>query len=257
MLIMPDKRKFSDRAARQRFIAVWAWGNIAAWLGAVGAGLLIGLTPLAPLLQGNFFVLSLLIGVIPAVCLAWVQKRIVQHYLHQTMHHWIRVSLAGGLASGLLLYAYVSATSFISINPALSFIPIVVPLAAVQWYWLRTQVKRAWLWLAAGMLNALLFAMPALLHILTNGGNIFALLVLLMQTIFSGVIMHALWADPDDKQKHAVDDEADAAMIERLSETTGNDSAKDDEAAQKKQKRYLDWLGALLRGYPRYRRKIA
>jgi hypothetical protein len=238
-------KKKHQPVSRRRFVGIWTLAQIAAWVMAVGGGLLLEMTPLAPVIRGSMLVLALLTGAIPAFFLGWMQQRAVETILQRDMRGWIGVSVLGGLASGLMMYLFINAPT---INPMLSFIPLLLPLAVIQWSWLSRRVKSAWVWLGTAMVQVLLFTLPAQMHFLVPGlGNVFALVALVLYPILTGAAMYHLWTQDDDGEAEAVD----AAMLERLSDES-NEAADDEEQPEQKRRSGWHWRRLLPRiGWPR------
>jgi hypothetical protein len=92
-------------------------------------------------------------------------------------------------------------------------VPLFVPVAEVQWFWLRSRVKHAWLWVMAALAGATLFTLPimpplyqTLVHLMPGMMDILPFVIIALSALFysgtTGFIMRYLWMHERDKGKH-------------------------------------------------------
>jgi hypothetical protein len=222
---MKTKAKHGFRWGSLRFIGVWVLGYIVSWM----ASLAVGITLLRAIdFEINAHVFLTLVALGPTLLQAIVQKWVTQRGLRVNMRGWLRASLVGGIASGILINALqlMWRYPYSGENRTLLFLLAwLVPPALAQAWWLRKRVQSAWLWAGAALANAFLFTVPIYQWQLPFFGGqeyVVTALIALMMGIVSGGVMRYLWTQPQaapaEKSKHAGETQASSAP-ERLALT--------------------------------------
>jgi hypothetical protein len=184
---------------------------------------------LAPLLPTDqTLTLSRLLGIIlPSLG----QIILVERLLKRSMRGWMLYTLPGALLTLILVPAALTLPNpegRLDLYILLSVLAYIVPTPVLQAFWLRSRVKRAWLWPLASFLTALAFsAFPS------NGTNSLGLwlILTLIYGLIQGTVMHTLWTHAKETEKVKVefdiDDESsrDADRIERLQTSEHRPSA--------------------------------
>lgn len=106
----------------------------------------------------------LLMGLLPGLAVGFVlgdlQQRAMQMHLGQRVPHWMRVTLLGGALAGTIT---VLSTLFLGEYSARMYwemiaLPLfMLVLSAVQWWYLRQHVARAWMWTLANAVAGVVF----------------------------------------------------------------------------------------------------
>jgi hypothetical protein len=216
------------------FVLLWMSGHIGVWL--VTIFLMMFLPRMGIYFEALPLMMTLALGT--GVFTALWQKFIVQRGLKKSMDGWLKYSTAGwalsGLATFLLIFGLMIPRFDDLPDPVLRLmlVPLFVPVAVEQWFWLRSRVKHAWLWVAAALAGATLFTLPIMSPLYRNLqtampglSDLLPFLVIGLSALFysgaTGFIMRYLWTNEREKPKHELVAEAessadDAARLERL-----------------------------------------
>lgn len=228
----PKNDKLKNDAPRINnvlFLVLWIAGHAGAWVLALGINKLLSWL-------GIYIYSELTLGMLMAlgtgIPTAIVQLFLVERGLKKSMRGWLPVSIAGWAVSGLAFFLVFSNMRALYdifpgvlyfLIPRLMFLPLFVPVAVMQWLWLRRKVKAAGLWIMAALAGALLFAVP-------NGGYIYGTYSLdLMEYVLAataallysgstGATMLYLWTQQRDQTRKsaALAQQSDATAAQRL-----------------------------------------
>lgn len=221
------------------FLMLWIVGHIGAWMLAVGANKF--LTWLQIYIQDDFqFVMLMALGT--GIPTALVQMVMVERGLRKSMRGWLPVSMLGWGLSGLAFYSLWMQTRDILFVIASDvtreffarffFVPFFVPVAIVQWLWLRRKVKSASLWMLAAFTSALLFSLSRsdIPYTFTSWWYVgYAALAgaALFYSAVTGATMLYLWTQPSQKAKNEsaqTQTSDEDKRVARLSEGNGTDT---------------------------------
>lgn len=232
---MTKAKKFqAPHLTSTAFMGLWIGGHVGAWVLAVLVNRI--LTMFGIYIQSDFL-LGLLMALGTGIPTAIVQVLLVERGLRRSMRGWLPISSFGWTLSGIAFYL-----TWLNIPLAqdlfnltngellqrLLFLPFFLPVAIVQYAWLRRKVKQAWLWLVAAASGALLFGLPNSWALVTNSYDTLVMLSLLATAIaallYSGVtgaIMLHLQTQPSAESASALAaSDAQTVQLERLSATT-------------------------------------
>jgi lysylphosphatidylglycerol synthetase-like protein (DUF2156 family) len=202
------------RMGNVRFLILWAMGYAFTWISAWFGGMALSdlLIRLDINILSPLFWLGLAAGGV-GLFLSTVQIVLVERGLKQRMRGWLPASMAGWALSALwlnlLITSNVTILSGLSITQSLTvfFASFLLPPALTQFFWLRRQVKSAWLWVIAALASAALFALPfTWTSNFTGDRFLLPMFVLgmagLLHALVSGATMRHLWNQPLEKGKH-------------------------------------------------------
>jgi hypothetical protein len=233
----PKNNKLKNDAPRLGnllFLVLWIAGHIASWILAVGVNKLMSS-------QGIFIhgdlLLIMLMALGTGIPTSIVQLLLVERGLKKAMRGWLPVSIIGWVLSGLAFYwtwdhvrdfLFLGSEWINALLPRLLFLPLFVPVALLQWVWLRRKAKSASLWMLSALTGSLLFAMSrGSIPFYFGGWSYLGYALLagaaLLYSGVTGATMLYLWTQSHEKAKNeaaqaeqsAADD---AGRLERLTD---------------------------------------
>jgi len=150
----------NDIAKRHRlkttsFISIWLSAHVLGWWGIFW--LFENINALANLPD---LATAVLIGFVPGIVISLMQKYLLRYAFQTKLGGWLRVSLLGWILGGLAMFGV---TTFITgpfVGVAMFTMNLFVLPAVAQYFILRRHVNAAWLWVLAGLVSALAFAIP-------------------------------------------------------------------------------------------------
>lgn len=157
-----------------RFLQHWLMHAITVWaISAVAS--LIAWSPVAIVISvlgqfdSLFFLVKIIstiaIFIIPGAVIGYMigdfQRNLVRDLLGWELQEWIRFSIIGGVAGGILvIISMVLFGSHLSerIQLMLTMPLFILPLSACQWWILRPTSREAWMWILGNLVGAIVFS---------------------------------------------------------------------------------------------------
>ena len=162
-----------------RFLIMWIMSYMGAWLTLPYF--------LAPLAGGEYgidvpyIVPVLLLGIIPAMIIGTMQRVVLKSAFNLRLKGWMGATLIGGILGGLLMY-FGETQYDITGTTAQTMMIMAAPTLAQFWV-LRKHVSQAWLWVMAGIMSGIAFALPF------NDSNIGYVSSVLLASLIYGIAM--------------------------------------------------------------------
>lgn len=226
--MVPQKHKNdSPRLNNLQFLILWLLGHIVSWALALGANRFLFSSGIY---IHNLLIMALLMALGPGIPISIIQVMLVERGLKKSMRGWLPVSLIGWVLSGIAFYALwddIALNMFSSVVQRLYFIPLFLPVAVLQYFWLRRQSRHAALWVLSTVTGAVLFSMTGdrLSYSFGVTRYVLAAIAAILYGAATGATMLYLSMNRTGKVKHSEDyresvEGEERARLARLSEST-------------------------------------
>lgn len=144
------------RLNNSRYMILWLLSYIGSWLTLPYF--------LAPLAQGNYgfdvpyVVPVMLLGILPALMIGIAQRFLINRAFNVKLRGWLGATLIGGIIGGLMMF--IGETQYDITGTTAQTMMIMAAPTLAQFWVLRRHVSQAWLWILAGIMSGIAFALP-------------------------------------------------------------------------------------------------